>query len=131
MSSSRRRDERRAAFLMFARALSEADDWVSSGDLKGMTAAVKKVDSAFLQYLGSCRDEASPAVFSSEVRQNVLLALAQQLKDIDRSLSSRNLDDVRVALRQARQAIEMTAALDQDRRRHSGIRERAPRKRAK
>jgi hypothetical protein len=115
---------------MLYRTLAEADASIRSGDKDRIEAAFERVENLFDLYSRRYADnegdeEAASAI---EVRRTIERTLSTLLRAIDRSLSSGNLDMARAALRQAGEAINVTAELDNEHRLYSGIRRRFPSK---
>jgi hypothetical protein len=134
MPSSTSRDERRKAFLLLGRTLGEADVSISSGEVSQIEMAVKKVSKAFDLYWSRCQEdigEAGPsATPSAEARRVILRTLTTLLLAMDQALSEGDLKMVKAALDQAKEAVEVTASLDEAPR-NSGIRQRFPGRLAK
>jgi hypothetical protein len=126
--SLRRKDERRAVLLALLKKLTEADASASSGDLDDTETAIQELGEAFDVYSNQSREEIeehSSDTPTAEARLAILQTLSKLLAAMDQSLSKGDLSTVKAALAQARAAVKVTAALEQERR-SSGVRRRLP-----
>jgi hypothetical protein len=126
--SLRRKDERRAVLLALLKKLTEADASASSGDLDDTETAIQELGEAFDAYSNQSREEIeehSSDTPTAEARLAILQTLSKLLAAMDQSLSKGDLSTVKAALAQARAAVKVTAALEQERR-SSGVRRRLP-----
>jgi hypothetical protein len=113
---------------MLLRTLHEADASVSLGEVRSMEASVKKLGKAFDLYWSRCQADIAeplPATPAMEARRMLLRSLAALLNEIEGSIATGDIDSIRAAIRQAKEAVEDTAALD-GAPRQSEIRSRFP-----
>jgi hypothetical protein len=112
--------------------LVDAEASLAAGDAT-IDPALRRVGKAFDHFRSKYRDgpeESAPQTPATEARRLALLALARVIGEMDESVSRRDPESVRVALDNAREALEICRHLDESAH-SSGFRMRFPAKLAK
>jgi hypothetical protein len=130
-SSSRLRDERRAALLMLQRLLVQAESSLSAGD-GSSGAALDRVGKAFALFRSRQETEREPAARTKEreSRRISMVALSKLLAEADEAFASGDPDGVEIAVEILREAFDIARRLDEPAH-SSGMRLRRPTKAAK